>query len=61
MEALAFSHGVGFRCGIAQAYHAFDLERHESLPLIVEPLHVMDTVICRRTQGVGSESPRRPS
>ena len=45
--SLGFSDRVGFRCGTARPYHAFDLERHESLPLIVEPLHVMDTVICR--------------
>ena len=46
--SLGFSDRVGFRSGTGRSYRAFDLNLHESLPLIVEPLHVMNNYVQLR-------------
>lgn len=39
---LGFPDRLGFRCGTARPYPAFDLEARRELPVRVEPLHFMD-------------------
>ncbi len=43
--SLGFSDRVGFRSGTGRSYQAFDLHRRATLPLIVEPLHVMNNYV----------------
>jgi hypothetical protein len=58
-HSLGFADAIGYRAGTARKFPAYDIERGESLPLQVRPLHVMDVALLQRTTGPLSERLRR--